>query len=201
MSNNKNKYNNPFPPTTKDVSPEILHALRNGDHRAFQEIYLHYATPIKEFLTVLTRSEEDAREITQEIFVAIWEKHDQIDPQKSIKGYLYTIARNSALKLFERQKVRDKYVQANADASDDSIASDELMIAEETRLLIEIAISRMPAQRKKIFELNRNEGLKSSEIAEKLNLSRHTVDNHLAAAKKDIKEIIAAFIVMILLHP
>ena len=178
----------------------MLKALRDGDHQAFQVVYLHYATPIKDFLTVLTRSEEDAREITQDVFANIWEKRDQIDPEKSIKGYLYTSARNAALKLFEHRKVRDKYAETSSYSSDEALFSDEILIAEETRILIEIAVSRMPPQRKKIFELSREEGLKSTEIAERLNLSRHTVDNHLAAAKKDIKEFISALILLLMIQ-
>ena len=178
---------------SSEINPELLRALCRGEHGAFREIYLSYVTPVKEFLKLLTRSEEDAEEITQDVFITIWEKHHQINPDKSFKGYLYTIARNAALRLFERKKVHEKYVHSPISRPLDSSPSDEYLIAEETELLIEIAVSRMPAQRRKIFEMNRNEGLKSNEIAEKLNLSKYTVDNHLYAARKDIRQIIAMF--------
>lgn len=183
-----------------NITAEVLTALRDGDHDAFRKVYLHYVTPIKDFLTILTRSEEEAEEITQDVFVNVWEKREKIDPRKSIKGYLYTIARNSALNLFEQRKVRSKYADSPLSKPDDYYASDEILIADETQLLIEIAVSRMPEQRRKIFELSRKEGLKSTEIAEKLALSRHTVDNHLAAAKKDIRELIALFLLLFIIQ-
>lgn len=178
------------------IPPEVLTALRQGDHGAFREVYLHYATPVRDFLTLLTRSADQAEEITQEIFITLWEKRERIDPDKSIKGYLYTIARNSALKLFEQQKVRSRYAASPANRPDDESASDQILIAEETELLIEIAVSRMPDQRRRVFELSRKEGLKSTEIAERLGISRHTVDNHLATAKKELRQLISLFLLL-----
>jgi RNA polymerase sigma-70 factor (ECF subfamily) len=175
-----------------------LEALRNGDHEVFQEVYLHYASPVKDFLAILTRSEEQAQELTQDIFVAVWEKRERIDPAKSFKGYLYTIARNAAFKLFEQRKVHERYVKTPTYADIESYSPDDELIAGETAILIDIAIERMPPQRKKIFEMSRLEGLKATEIAERLNLSRHTVDNHLAAAKKDLKELLALFAALFL---
>ena len=178
----------------RDFDSEQLDALRRGDHEVFREVYLHYASPVNDFLLMLTRSEEEARELTQDIFVAVWEKRTLINPEKSFKGYLYTIARNAAFKLFEQKKVHDRYVKTPTYADVESYSLDDQLIAEETAILVDIAIQRMPPQRKKIFEMRRGEGLKSTEIAERLNLSRHTVDNHLAAAKKDLKELLTLFV-------
>ena len=182
------------------ITRQELEALRVGDHDAFRTVYLHYATPIRDFLTLLTRSADEAEEITQEVFVQVWEKRERIDPRKSIKGYLYTIARNSALNLFEQQKVRSRYTDSPLSRAEDDWASDELLIAEETELLIEIAVSRMPEQRRRVFELSRREELKSTEIAERLGISRHTVDNHLATAKKDIRELLSLFMLLFVLQ-
>lgn len=182
----------------RDFEPAQLLALREGDHEVFREVYLHYASPVKDFLQILTRSEEEAEELTQEIFVSVWEKRARIDPAKSFKGYLYTIARNAAFKLFERRKVHERYVQTPTYVDPASYTLDDELIAAETALLVDIAIERMPAQRRKVFEMSRSEGLKAVEIADRLGLSRHTVDNHLAAAKKDLKELLALFAALFL---
>jgi RNA polymerase sigma-70 factor (ECF subfamily) len=89
--------------------------------------------------------------------------------------------------------VHERYVKTPTYADVESYSLDDQLIAEETAILIDIAIERMPPQRKKIFEMSRLEGLKSTEIAEQLNLSRHTVDNHLAAAKKDLRDLLTLF--------
>jgi RNA polymerase sigma-70 factor (ECF subfamily) len=169
-----------------------LEALRRGDHDAFKKIYLHYADSVCHFLKLLMHSEEDAKEITQEIFVQLWEKREHVDPTKSIQGYLYTIARNTAMNFFEHKKVHDKYMMyARYSQEESSGTSDESLIAEETTLLIEMAINRMPKQRRKVFLMSYEDGMSTEEIARQLNISRNTVDSHLATAKKELKGTLA----------
>ncbi|MDR2414390.1 MAG: RNA polymerase sigma-70 factor [Odoribacteraceae bacterium] len=174
-----------------DISPEMLVLLRDGSHAAYEEIYLHYADSVHRFIEQLTRSGEAAREITQEIFVQLWERRAQVDPARSFKGYLFTIARNAAINFIEHQKVRGKYLEYSLHNNNESVGpSDEAMIASETALLVEIAVSRMPRQRKKIFLMNHEEGLNPGAIAERLHVSKHTVESHLATAKKEIKKML-----------
>ncbi|MDR1273663.1 MAG: RNA polymerase sigma-70 factor [Odoribacteraceae bacterium] len=174
------------------ITPVILNALKAGSHDAYKEVYLHYADPVFHFLKLLMRSEEDAKEITQEVFIQLWEKRGRVDPAKSIKGYLYTIARNAAMNFFERKKVYSKYATfVHCLQEESSASSEDIIMAQEMATLIDAAISRMPTQRQKVFLLSREEGLSMDEIAQQLNISKNTVESHLSTAKKEIREILA----------
>jgi RNA polymerase sigma-70 factor (ECF subfamily) len=173
------------------ITPAILKSLKAGNHDAFKEVYLHYADPVFHFLKLLTRSEEDAKEITQEVFIQLWEKRDRVDPEKSIKGYLYTVARNAALNFFEHKKVYTKYVTfVHCLQEERAASSEEIIMARETATLIDAAVSRMPTQRQKVFLLSREEGLSMDEIARQLHISKNTVESHLSTAKREIREIL-----------
>lgn len=74
-----------------------IEALQHGDHQAFEKVFLGYFDKVKYFLNGLLRSEADAEELAQDIFVNLWQNREAIDPQKSFNTYLYTIARNTAL--------------------------------------------------------------------------------------------------------
>jgi len=178
------------------VSPDILMALRAGDHRAFENIYYHFGNSVMHFLKVLTRSDEVAGDITQETFITLWEKRDRIDPSRNIKTYLYTIARNNAINYFNREKLWDKYAVQSDVSEIDADSSEELLIAKETEMLIRIAVSRMPKMRRRVFELSRYEGWSHDKIAAELNISKSNVSDHIYQATKDIKEIIILFIVL-----
>ena len=181
------------------VTPELLQALRSGDQNAFERIYLHYVSSVKNFLTVLTRSGEAGEEITQEVFVTLWEKRDRIDPDKNISAYIYTIAKNYAFKYFNRKKGLLQEDVMSADSLEAYGSPDEILIQKEKEILIEIAVSQMPPQRRKIYRLSRIEGLSNSEIAEMLNISKNTVENHITSALNDLREVLAMFLLLVLL--
>lgn len=175
---------------------DIINALISGDHTAFEKIYYHFGSSIKYFLKVLTRSDEIAEDITQETFITLWEKRGNIDPSKNLKTFLYTIARNSAITYFNREKLLDKYTVQSGFSEDDQYSSEELLIAKETDMLIRIAVSRMPKMRRRVFELSKYEGWSHDRIAAELNISKSKVSDHLYQATKDIREIIVLFIAL-----
>lgn len=181
------------------ITPNDVEALRRGNHTAYDKIYMAYWDSIKNFLYKITRSQEEAKEITQDIFMNLWIKREQLDPSKKFKSYLFTIAKNSAYNRFNHKQVELKYQRLNHTETDFSTPPDEVLIAEEMELLTEIAISRMPKLRKQVYELSQQEMLSNEQIAQKLNISKENVANHLARAKRDLREILYLFIVLFIL--
>ena len=173
------------------ITSDVLLALKEGDHEAFREVYIHFKSPIKFFLRMLTRSDFEAEEITQEVFITLWEKHRNIDPGKNIKGYLYTIARNRVLKKLRDAKGMEGYGNLeDFNVADTESPPDDVLISREKEIIIRIAIEHMPAQRKRIMELCRYEGLSNEEIAVRLNISRQNVATHLTYARQDLKKVL-----------
>lgn len=189
-----NEISKKYPGRDSSVSVDTLTALRDGDHNAFDEVYLHFITPVTSFLKVLLRNEEDAKEIAQEVFMKVWENRAKLDPGKNIKGFIYTFARFYAMNYFDRKKVRDKYSSFASHLPEEYMSVDEVVIGKETALLVEMVLRRMPSQREKVFRMSRNEGMSNDQIAESLNISKRTVETHISAAIKDIKEVITLLI-------
>ena len=172
------------------VTVELLEALRDGDHEAYKTVYLHYRGPIENFLYKLLRSREEAEEIAQHVFMTLWERRAELDPSKNIRTLLYTIARNAVVNLFKRQRVFEKYQKMQDSGEQDLLTGEDLLIAQEKELLIELAVKNMPPMRRKIFEMSRQQNLSHEEIAQHLDTSKHNVANHLSQAMKKIKRTI-----------
>ena len=183
-----------IPNTAKDgVSVEVLNALKAGDQGAYEKVFICYYNKLLRFIEVLIRSEEEAEDLTQEIFANLWLKRENLDPNKNFNSFLYTSARNAVLNQIRSKKVRSNYA-ADFQGFDLGEASDELVIARETELLVKITVSRMPEQRRNVYEMSRSEGLSNDEIATRLGVSKNAVEKQLRYALKDIKEVITLFL-------
>ena len=183
------------PKGSVSVPREWIEQLRGGDHEAFGRIFSAFYLPVRNFLRLLTHSDEDSEELCQEIFIKLWQNRDKVDPSGNFRAYLYTIARHETYDYFKKRKLIDadsyRVWQADMDGS-----ADEIVIAKETELLISLAVSRMPRQRKLIFELSRMDGLSNEEIAKKLNIRKNAVEKQLTYAMKDIRNVLVSFVLL-----
>lgn len=176
-----------------EITSETVALLREGNIDAFNEVFFSFGPAVMRFLTALTGSSDDAEEICQEVFVKLWLGHANIDPEKGIKAYLYTIARNESFDYFRRKrKVSDSHREIAFDVEE--FSSDQDVLVRETELLIRLAVNRMPEQRRRVFELSRYEGMTNDEIAAALHLRKNTVERHISFALKDIRKLLGVFI-------
>ncbi len=179
------------------VSAQTLEALKAGDHDAFNKIFALYFSKIKYFISLLVLSNDCAEEIAQGIFCNLWEKRNKIDASKNFTSYLYLIARHAVYDFLRRKNVRDSYAVDTWEMNSELPSSEELVMAKETELLIDIVVSKMPAQRKKIFELSRYENLSTDEIAQLLGITPSAVGKQLRLALDDVRQVIMVFLLLI----
>lgn len=173
------------------LSPELLAAIRDGNHQAYDQFYLDTVDLMFDFINLLLHSEAEAEEICQQIYVKIWESRQSIDPAGNFRGYLYKMAKTASFKYLEHKKVENKYLHYKGyDAPEFGASPDELVITREIALLIKISLDNMPEQRRKVFEMSRYEGLSYEEIAKRLNISNATVRSHISHAIKELKDIV-----------
>lgn len=177
---------------SNSIDIKTLEALRNGDHKAFEHIFVTYYGKIKSFIFGYLKSEEDAEELTEDLFVNLWINHKSIDITKSFSSYLHAIARNAAINFLNHKHLHNTYLR-NIQYTGHSSTSEEELIAKELGLLIDDLVDKMPDQRKQIYLLSRNEGFTNTEIAEKLRTTKRNVESQLSLALKEIRKAISSF--------
>jgi RNA polymerase sigma-70 factor (ECF subfamily) len=166
-------------------------AVARGDHEAFKALFMLYFPKVKLFIVRLVKSDAVAEELAQDIFVKVWEKRQTLTAVASVNAYLYRMAKNAVLNYLQHKCVENRYVEQQTFS--DNLSADALFHAKEAALLIQLTVAKMPAQRKRIFELSRTSHLKNEEIAQTLNLSKKTVENHINLALKEIREALKNF--------
>jgi RNA polymerase sigma-70 factor (ECF subfamily) len=171
-------------PAYEDI--DNLKKIAMGDHESFHSIFLKYYPKIKYFIMHIIKSEAIAEELSQDIFLRIWENRKNILKIRSFNAYMYRIAKNMALNYLEHKFVEKSYMIGYDQPAETDL--EENLNAEELLFLVRLAVSRMPTQRRKIFIMSRVYNLEKEKISEKLGLAKKTVENQLSLALKDIRE-------------
>lgn len=160
------------------------------DENAFRVIFLNYFPRVKGFISHLVKNETVAEDLSQEIFINLWELRESLSGIQSFDAYIYRMAKNAILNNVKRDSYHEKYIRHELFKPEEFTIEEEIF-AREIQLLVELTVSKMPEQRKRIYTMSRQEGLKNEEIAGRLNITKKTVENHLNAALKDIKKSIS----------
>ena len=164
---------------------------------SFSELYLIYYPKLVRFAKEFVMSEEDAENITQDVFADLWEKRESLDHIENINAYLFRLVRNRCLDYLKHKVFEQKYVE-NVQASFEVELNlkmqsldrfDVLDIYEgnEMEKLVREAINSLPKQCRAIFLLSRMEGLKYREISERLGISVNTVECQMGIALKKLR--------------
>lgn len=178
----------------------LIAQIQSGNEEAYERIFLTYYDGLVAYADKYISDTVMAEEIVQDLFVSFWHKRADIAIKSSLASYLYRAVRNACLNHIKHLKVRQEYQEhgkrertaAEQNQSDSLIA---LELAEK----IEQAIESLPEARRRIFIMNRYEGLKYREIAEKLDLSMKTVESQMSKALQFLREQLKEYMHLILL--
>lgn len=168
---------------------ELFTRMSQGDEAAFTEIFYHYTQRIYTYILHKTKSPETAEEIVQEVFIKIWKTRENFSNVQNYESFLFTMASNKLIDFFRRMAHQEKLKkEVWSTIQETSNVTIEELDFRHSQELINLAVEQLSPQRKKIFLLNKEQGLTRQEIADLLGLSFSTVNNHLNEAVRLVKE-------------
>lgn len=173
------------------VEEDLLARIVNADEDAFREIYDLYVKKVYQFISTYIKDRTEAEDITQNVFIKIWEKRNSIDLNNSFEGFLFTIAYRSVMDCFRQNNAKLHKTISNSFIPDSCISSsntDDLLNRHQFESLYQKALQSLPPRRKEIFRLSRHCGLSNKQIAVKLQISIKTVENQMTVALSTMKE-------------
>jgi RNA polymerase sigma-70 factor (ECF subfamily) len=173
-----------------------LEQLASGNTKVFRQFFMEYYPKVKAFITCFVKSEATAEDLSQDVFEHVWKHKDFLSNLKSLNAYMFRMAKNSAINYLNHKTVEESHYASYVPLEEFSI--EENLYVRELELLIQLTVEKMPQQRRRIFEMSRIKNMKNAEIAEKLNISKRTVETHLNLAIKQIREVAALSILFFL---
>lgn len=166
----------------------LLMKIVNNDHSAFHELYDHFSAQLYANILRMVRDTELAREILQDVFMRVWEKRENLDPDKSFNAYLHQIGKNLVYDHFRKlaldRKLGSQFTEADSEAY--SHIEEQLFYKESNQLFL-AAVAKLSPQRKQVFTLCKLEGKSYHEVSKLLQISTSTISDHLLKSNKFIK--------------
>lgn len=181
------------------VNPEIIDAFVHGDHEAFRKIFYLAYPKVRAFIRGFIKDVDDVEEVTQLIFIRLWNKRMAFSQVRCFDAYLFTLAKYTLFNYMATENAMAKLEESDTEkACNEQTPHDEL-VAKDLQLLIDMVVDGMPPQRKLIYRLSRVKGLSNDEIAQTLNLQKKTVENHLNLALREIRQALSLYVLCFLM--
>lgn len=175
------------------MTPEQISTLQQrislaDDELAFKQIFKLFYTGLLQFSTSMIKAKEVAEEVIEDVFVKLWNNRREMDSIGNLQVYLYVAVKHQSLNYIKRQSGKAFVELNNFDiiCSELVPSPEDLMVASEMLQAVNTAIRELPPKCRIVYKLVKEDGLKYKEVAEILNISPRTVENHIALAIKKI---------------
>ncbi len=163
------------------------------NHKTIELLYRHNAL-LRNFIQTRVANDEDAADLVQEVMVRLLEYKEEIVPETA-KALAYAIASNAVNDYLRRKYLRQ--------ASEEDIAAlstgecnvtEEDIISRDLKRLERRRLAAMPPQRRMVYMMRLHEEKTTKEVADFMNLSTRTVENHFYIGIRQMRACFAAAI-------
>lgn len=179
-----------------DLEKDYLEKLKEGDCAAFSTLFLAYYEDLVLFARRLIYDKDTAEEIVQEAFVKLWEARETVVVRVSLKSFLLKSVQNRCIDWHRHQRIRK---QASAAIKEDSVLyqydTDNDVLKSDLESRLDFALSMLPDELRETYTMNRFEGMKYHEIAEKLNVSVRTIEVRMGRALHLLREYLKEYLI------
>lgn len=168
---------------------ELVIQIQNGDQQCFEELIGRYSNKAFSLAVRLTRNQEDAEEVLQDVFVTVFRKIGGFEGKSSFSSWLYRVTVNAALMKLRKKRQTQQVVSVEElqpqvqeiviNQSVDQLESDEIALRNQLVAVLEEAIRKLPDDYRPVFILRDIDGLTSREVGKILNLSVPAVKSRL----------------------
>ncbi len=167
---------------------ELIVLLKMKNESAYTEVYVRHWHSLYLHAYKVLESEEEAKDVIQELFIALWDKSEQLEIKTNLKAYLYVSARHRILNHIRKNKIGHAFIDTIAESMSDGDNSTLEKISErELMAIIDEEINLLPPRMKQVFEMSRKELMSNKEIAAKLGTSEATVKKQISNSLKHLR--------------
>ncbi|MCT4644209.1 MAG: RNA polymerase sigma-70 factor [Carboxylicivirga sp.] len=168
-------------------TPLFLDKIRKKDQKSFEKLYYDLFAPLVVFANKYVHDDGLSEDIVQEIMISLWSNSTKVNIHSSLKSYLYTAVRNSAINHLEKKAVAEKHIEKHL-AFENKTEEDHLLLSRDVYRQVHNTIKNLPKKSREVIIMSLNE-MSLAEIGEELNVSINTVKSNKRRAYIIFREI------------
>ena len=178
----------------------LLIELKTGNKQAYSQLFNKYYKDLVLFGGNFLPNKSLCEDIVQNVFLKLWRDRESIEIETSLKSFLLRSVQNSCLdELRHKGVVREHESYSSTFSVSDNIDTENYVLYSDLQGHLEEALTKLPVACREAFEMNRLEGLKYREIAEKLHVSERTVEVRIGKALSLLRNHLKEFFITIFL--
>lgn len=188
---------------TTEESKVLIERCLNNDPLAFEELVYQYERLVYTTAYRMLNNHSDAQDVTQEVFIKVYQKLEMYKPTYSFAAWISTIASNTCIDYIRKNKKKqilslDKEIEFDDSSITLTIESDDLtpeeeLLQQEKRDLLTKAIQMLDHESRELIILRDVNGLSYNEISDNLNLKLGTVKSKISRSRLKLQKIILDF--------
>ena len=165
----------------------LIGKLISGEEKAYIFLLEKYHRQLNAYAVTLTHDQSSAQDIVQNVFLKTWKSRKKLNPEFSIRNFLYKCVYNEFLNTYQKNKavvlLNKKYIEYSHEVA---VEMDDNMMSRMMEI-VNREIKNLPPKCQRVFILSKKEGLSNSEIAEYLDVSIKTVEAQITKAFRILK--------------
>ena len=171
------------------IETELIASLQRGSVTAFEILFENYSQKLYRFSYSYLKSEAEAEDVVQEVFLKIWQNRSSLKTETSFQSYLFTIAFHAIQKSFNKKTRQQKFqLDLFELLSAENSTLEEQLNFETLIARLDQLIEQLPTRRKEIFLKRKKEGISIQNIALEMGISEKTAENQITEAMHSLRK-------------
>jgi RNA polymerase sigma-70 factor (family 1) len=174
----------------QQIKELIKRIAEDNDKKAFEKLFRHYHAKLIRFALMFLPSYQDAEDVVSEVMIKLLRQREKMTKIENFENYLFLAIKNQSIN-YSKKNNKGAYNMVREIPQDyltDTYSHPfEKIIEEELRQIINRTVENLPSQRRMVYKLIKDDGMKCREVAELLNIAEKTVKKHLEIALRNLR--------------
>ncbi|WP_461531948.1 RNA polymerase sigma factor [Sinomicrobium sp.] len=177
---------------------DIIQGLKADDKNALVKLYDAFWKPLFISSYNLLKDKEICEEIIQDVFIDLWNNRRELEIRVSLKSYLYACVRYKVFAEFRKNKPMRVELFEELNKRFQYATPETEVMHDELLRQVAAVVETLPKKCKEVYQLSRDAQLSHKEIAQRLNISAKTVENHIANALKILRSALGHYLYLLI---